>query len=78
LQLLQRGGYRWGDWGRGGNISCHLLVTHDRYKLVESFIYGSGGFCLLVEPLLHLLEPFFIHGRGVNDCRQLLWRGDRG
>jgi hypothetical protein len=23
---------------------------------------------LLVEPLLCLLEPFFVHGRGVDDC----------
>jgi hypothetical protein len=33
---------------------------------------------LLVEPLLHLLGPFFIHGRGVDDFRQLLQRGNRG
>jgi hypothetical protein len=33
---------------------------------------------LLVKPLLHLLEPFFIHGSGVDDFRQLLRRGDRG
>jgi hypothetical protein len=33
---------------------------------------------LLVEPLLHLLEPFVIHGRRVNDFRQLLQRGNRG
>jgi hypothetical protein len=45
------------------------LVTHDRYKLVEGFVHGSGGLRLLVEPLLHLLEPFFVHGRGVDDCR---------
>jgi hypothetical protein len=44
--------------GRGGNVSCCLLVTHDGCKLVEGFIHGSGGLCLLIEPLLHLLEPF--------------------
>jgi hypothetical protein len=63
LQLLQRGGYRWGDWGRGGNISCCLLITHDHYKLVEGFVHGSGGLHLLVDPLLYLLEPSFVHGR---------------
>jgi hypothetical protein len=78
MRRLQRGGYRWGDWGRGGDISCRLLVTHDRYKLVESFVHGSGGLRLLVEPLLHLLEPFFVHGRGVDNFQRLLWRGTGG
>jgi hypothetical protein len=55
------------ETGRRGDISCHLLVTHDGYKLVEGFIQSSGGLRLLVEPLLHLLEPFIIHGRGVNN-----------
>jgi hypothetical protein len=27
----------------------------------------AGDLCLLIQPLLHLLEPFFVHGRGVND-----------
>jgi hypothetical protein len=70
-----RDGYRWGDQGRGGDISCHLLVTHDRYKLVEGFVYGSGGLRLLIEPLLYLLEPFFIHGRcksNLTDLRRVL------
>jgi hypothetical protein len=33
---------------------------------------------LLVEPLLHLLEPFVVHGRGVDNFQQLLQRGNRG
>jgi hypothetical protein len=28
-----------------------------------------GGLRFLVEPLLYLLEPFFIHGRGVDACQ---------
>jgi hypothetical protein len=35
LQRLQRGDYKWcGDWGRGGDISCCLFVTHNCYELV--------------------------------------------
>jgi hypothetical protein len=26
------------------------------------------GLRLLIESLLHLLEPFFVHGRRVDDC----------
>jgi hypothetical protein len=70
LQCLQRGDYMWsGDWGRGGDISCCLLVTHDGYKFVEGLVQSSGGLRLLIEPLLHLLEPFVVHGRGVVDFR---------
>jgi hypothetical protein len=79
LRRLQRGDYKWcKDWWRGGDVSCHLLVTHDCYELVECFIHGSGGLHLLVQPLLHLLEPFFVHGRGVDDFQRLLQRGNRG
>jgi hypothetical protein len=38
----------------------------------------SGSLRLLVEFLLHLLEPFIIYGRRVNDFRRLLRRGNRG
>jgi hypothetical protein len=33
---------------------------------------------LLIEPLLHLLEPFIIHGRQVNNFQRLLQRRNRG
>jgi hypothetical protein len=56
----------WG-LGEGGDVSCRLLITHDHYELVQSFIHGSGGLCLLIKPLLHLLEPFFVYGSGVDD-----------
>jgi hypothetical protein len=46
------------------------LVTHDGYKLVEGLIQGSGGLHLLVEPVLHLLEPFVVAGESTtfDDC----------
>jgi hypothetical protein len=62
-----RGVVTGGETGGGGATFLHLLVTHDCYKLVQSFVHGSGGLHLLVGPLLHLLEPFFVHGRGVDE-----------
>jgi hypothetical protein len=79
VQRLQSGSYKWwGDWGRGGDVSCRLLVTHGGYKSIQGFVHGSGSLRLLIQPLLHLLEPFFIYGRGVDDYRQLSRRWNRG
>jgi hypothetical protein len=68
-----------GESGGGGVMpfSASMFMTvRNLFRLC--LIHGSGGLCLLVEPLLHLLGPFIIHGKRVDDFQRLSWRGNRG
>jgi hypothetical protein len=70
LQYLQRGDYKWcGDTGGGGAtfLAASWLPIIAMNLFSVSFMARVASTCF--QPLLHLLEPFFVHGRGVNDFR---------
>jgi hypothetical protein len=61
----------------GEGVQCILSPLGYSYTCLVSHS-DSGGLCLLIEPLLHLLESFVIHGKRVNNFWRLLWRGTGG
>jgi hypothetical protein len=68
-----------GETGGGGvTLLATSWLPMMAINLFRGLVHGLGGLHLLIEPLFHLLEPFVIHGRRVDDFWRLVQRGNRG